>query len=192
MLSLKSLPRQLYNRRWNPIHMPKPCMITLTTAFVKILWKRDTLLNISGSSCPQKSYIHHIPPIQALTHPCILKDYMTIWTYLKLTTPEFWKGIVLIGLRRCNQLLKYLLILRRQAMLLPHTLANSAPLVGILSLRIRFLLVAAAPYRELCWIRLQWECSLTWVPAKVLCPSLFIWSIPVFIPSQNFLLLVKV
>ena len=62
---------------------------------------------------------------------------------------EFLMGIVLIGLRKSNQLLKYLLILRRQVMFLPLTWANSAPLVEILSLRIKFLLVAIAPHRGL-------------------------------------------
>ena len=37
MLPLNSLPVQLYNQRWNLIHMPKPCLIALTTTFVKIL-----------------------------------------------------------------------------------------------------------------------------------------------------------
>ena len=41
-------------------------------------------------------------------------------------------GIVLIGLSKSKQLLKYLLILRRPVMFLPHTQANSGPLVGIL------------------------------------------------------------
>ena len=76
-------------------------------------------------------------------------------------------GSVLIGLRRSNQLFKYLLMLRRQLMFLPHSWESSAPLVEILSLRIRFLLVAVTSHRKLWWMRLQWECSLTLVPAKL-------------------------
>ena len=53
-------------------------------------------------------------------------------------------GIVLIGMGRSNQILKYLLILKNQVKFLPHTWANSAPLVDILSLRIRFLFEAIA------------------------------------------------
>ena len=69
MLPLKGLPVQLYNQRWNPIYMSKPCMITMTTTFVKILSIKENLLNCSGPSCPWMSYMPYIPPIQALTCP---------------------------------------------------------------------------------------------------------------------------
>ena len=58
-------------------------------------------------------------------------------------------GVVLIGLRKANELLKYLLILRRQVVFLPGTWASSAPLLEVLSLRIKFLVVAGEPHREL-------------------------------------------
>ena len=56
MFPLESLPVQLYNQRWNLIHMPKPCMIALTTAFVNT----RKPLNCSVPYCPWKSYIPHI------------------------------------------------------------------------------------------------------------------------------------